>query len=455
MNRLDMAKQQMKQERNDFMIGHGKGGEKDMLVRQKPGLRQTLSEGDITNIYANNRIVQNIIDIPAEDMTRSWFTLRMENDKLGNDIMSRLADLNVKDAFKKMRQYERLRGDGFVSLGVTQKTDFTLASELKEDELKRIDYLHAFSGMKVTSFLTNEDVFSPKYGQIERFKIRRRTSKSGIIVPQMDETIVHSSRFLHDQTRRMEDEERGQSLLEPMYDIIKVLDTSLWSVGQILYDYTFKVYKSKGIEDLTKEDKRELTTLMDFMFRTEALAIIAEGEELKKESTNTNGINNLLDFVWDYLAGAARMPKTVIKGQEAGTLAGAQYDVMNYYSRIAASQENEMKPLLERIIRMLLWAEDEPGGRVDPDSLEWEIKFNPLWSVDAKTDAEIRKISAETDAIYITHGVHTPDDVREARFGQFGFAEEMKLSGDAADPAYIDKMAKEVYSAWKERGQNG
>lgn len=122
-----------------------------------------------------------------------------------------------------------------------------------------------------------------------------------------------------------------------MYDIIKVLDTSLWSVGQILYDYTFKVYKSKDIAGMRKEDKRELSMIMDFMFRTEALAVIADHEELKKESTNTGGINNLLDFVWDSLAGAARMPKTVIKGQEAGTIAGAQYDVMNYYSRIAAS----------------------------------------------------------------------------------------------------------------------
>lgn len=173
---------------------------------------------------------------------------------------------------------------------------------------------------------------------------------------------------------------------------------------------------------MKKEDKREFSMIIDFMFRTEALAVIADHEELKKESTNTSEINNLVDLFWDYLAGAACMPKTVIKGQEAGTIAGAQYDVMNYYSRIAASQENEMKPLLERLIRILLWAEDEPGGRVDPDSLEWGIKFNQLWSGNGKADA-----------IYITHGVHNPDDVREARFGQFGFAEEMKLSGDSVD----------------------
>lgn len=145
MRTIDAAKVEM---RNDFMTGHGKGGEKDMLVRQQPNVRQKLSDADITNIYANNRIVQNIIDIPAEDMTRSWFTLRMKDEKLRNDIMSRLADLNVKEAFKKMREYERLRGDGFISLGVTQKTPINLATELKDDQIKKVNYLHAFSGIR-------------------------------------------------------------------------------------------------------------------------------------------------------------------------------------------------------------------------------------------------------------------------------------------------------------------
>lgn len=154
-------------------------------------------------------------------MTRSWFTLRMDNDKLRNDIMSRLADLKVKDAFKKMRQYERLHGDGFISLGVTQKTPINLAAELKDDQIKKVDYLHDFLRMKVISFLNNEDMFSPKYGQVERFKIRRRSSNSGIVVPQIEETLVHSSRFLHDQTRRLEDDKRGSLCLNRFMTLSK------------------------------------------------------------------------------------------------------------------------------------------------------------------------------------------------------------------------------------------
>ncbi|WP_242647175.1 anti-CBASS protein Acb1 family protein [Priestia megaterium] len=438
--------EQAKQFRNDFMQAPGKGNSRDALTRQTPGLRRVLTNQDLTRLYADNRIIQNVIDIPAEDMTRSWFTLRMKDENLQRDIMSKLADLNAREAFKKMRSYERLRGDGFISLGVAQKNPFELSDPIREKELMRIDYIHAFSGMKVYEFLLNEDMFHPKYGQVESFQLNRR-SRVGQEIAGPTQDRVHASRVIHDQTRRLEDEYRGQPLLEPLYDIITVLDTSLWSVGQMLYDFTFKVYKSTDIEGMGKEDKRELSTLMDFMFRTEALALIGKDEELTKQSTVTTGIKDLLDYVWDMLAGAARMPKTVIKGQEAGTIAGAQYDVMNYYSRIAAQQENELKPHIERLIRLLLLCSDELGGTINPDSVEWEIKFNPLWNVDSKTDAEIRKLTAETDNIYIVNGVHTPDEVREARFGQFGLTNETKYSGDDAD---WERMAKEVYTAYKE-----
>lgn len=439
---------QAKQYKEDFMQGNGKANQKDKLTRQIAGVGRKLSHDEITNLYGDSRIVQNIIDIPAEDMTRNWFTLKMKDDQLARNIMSKLADLKAKKAFKEMFTYERLRGDGFISLGVNQTNNFKISEELQIDKLNTVDYLHAFSSLKVNEFLINEDVFDIKYGQLEQLRINRASSHG--TQAQTTESSVHISRLLHSQTRRFEGEAQGRSLLEPLYDILTVFDTSVWSVGQILHDFTFKVYKSKDIDNLTPEDKQQLSMVMDYMFRTEALAFIANDEELTKQGTSVSGIKDLLDFVWDLLSGAARMPKTVIKGQESGTITGAQYDVMNYYSRIVADQENEMKPHLEKLIRMLLMAEKELGGRIDPETLEWEIQFNPLWNVDAKTDAEIRKIVAETDQIYLLNNIITADEIREVRFGQFGLSDTLKFSGDEAD---LKELADSVYKGW--RGANG
>jgi phage-related protein (TIGR01555 family) len=444
------ARQKAKMYKKDFLIGNGKGHGRDPLTTQKPSFRRRFPDEELTDLYATNAIVQNIIDIPAEDMTKNGFDLVMKDEKLKNDIIKKLRDLDTKNAFKKMKSYERLHGDGFISLGVTQRVPFTLDQPLDPRTLMSVDYIHPFSGMKVNEFILNDDMFSADFGRVEKFQVYRQ-DLTGYNIAGIMQADVHCSRLIHDQTRRLDDgyeyEYRGRSLIEPLYDIITIMDTSLWSVGQILYDFVFKIYKSEGISDMSTDEKYDLGMLMNFAFKTEAMGIIGENEELKKESTNVSGIKELLDFVWDYLSGAVRMPKSVIKGQEAGTITGAQYDIMNYYGRIAAMQENEMRPKLEHLIRLLLWSSAELGGRIDPDKLDWKLKFNPLWQLDSKTDSEIRLATAQADQIYMTNGVLTADEVRETRFGQFGLTNELKFSGDSAD---IDKMALEVYRAFRE-----
>ncbi|AFC32149.1 phage-associated protein, HI1409 family [Paenibacillus mucilaginosus 3016] len=423
--RLDNMRSSYNAYRNDFLVGHGKGTGKDSLTRQRIATsRKELTEQDLLNYYASSQFVQNLVDIPAEDLTRSWITIRMKDTNLRDMLMRKLRDLSSKERFCDMRRYERLHGDGFVSIGAAQKNDFKLSDPLEENQLLRIDYLHAFSSYKVGNFYLNEDMFSPNYGEVESFQINRRSAiGSQILVGVQDAGVVHRSRLFHDQTRRMEDRYQGQSILEPMWDVLTVFDTALWSVGQILYDFTFKRYKTDGVNQMTREEKYEFQSLADFMFRTEAMAIIGTKEDLDKVTTNVTGINYLLDFVWESLSGAAKMPKSVIKGQEAGTIAGAQYDVLNYYSRIAAAQETELRPHIERLIRYLLISDGELGGKIDPDALEWEVVFNPLWNVDQETDAKIRKMIAEADEIYLQNGVLTDDEVRKIRFGS--------LDGDA------------------------
>ncbi|GGC98123.1 anti-CBASS protein Acb1 family protein [Enterococcus wangshanyuanii] len=447
-----------KEFRNDFMVGNGKGYGKDSLTRQRPGAAKMLSIADLENLYKSNSMAKNIVDIPAEDLTRSGWTIKMEDEKLKALYESKLRQLKTKDRLQKLFMYERLYGDGFVSIGIISSNKFEMSEPVDTKSIKSIPYLSAFSGKKISNRIVNEDVFSPNYGQIESFQINNRQSTKVELLHsyKVQQSIeVHHSRVLHQQDMRFEDELEGTSLLENLYDILTVVDTSIWSVGQILYDYIFKVFKSKDVTGLSKEEKVELAMVMDYKFRTEALAIIDAEESLGKESSQVSGIGDLLDFVWDYLAGAARMPKTVLKGQEGGTVTGAQYDVMNYYSRIAAMQENQLRPHLEYLMRLLMWAEDECGGPIDPDSIEWSIEFNPLWNVDSKTDADIRKLTAETDKIYIETGVNDPDEVREARFGRFGVTETSKFNADSLSEDELEAMAKIVYEKYQKDRNNG
>ncbi|HCT1440393.1 anti-CBASS protein Acb1 family protein [Enterococcus faecalis] len=457
-NEAKLLKVDGKAYRNDFMIGNGKGYAKDNLSRQRPGISKRLSYSQLEDLYSSNSMAKNIVDIPAEDLTRNGWNLKMKDEQAKTLYESKLRQLKTKDRLQQLFTYERLYGDGFVSIGTIEKSNYSLDKPLNFENIKSVPYINAFSGKKISNRIINEDVFSPNYGQIESFEINNRSRDARIeLLPNSTystTTKIHHSRVLHQQNLRFEDELAGSSLLDNLYDILTVVDTSIWSVGQILYDYIFKVYKSSDVSNLTSEEKLEIAMKMDYKFRTEALAIIDSEESLGKESSSVSGIGELLDFVWDYLAGAARMPKTVLKGQEGGTVTGAQYDVMNYYSRITAIQENQLRPHLEYLIRCLMWAEDECNGRLDPDSIEWSIEFNPLWNVDSKTDAEIRKLTAEADKIYIESGVVDPDEIEEARFGRFGVTETSKFNADSLSRDELDKMAAIVYENYKQDRDN-
>ena len=69
--------------------------------------------------------------------------------------------------------------------------------------------------------------------------------------------------------------------------------------------------------------------------------------------------------------------------------------------------------------------------------------------MDSKTDAEIRKLTAETDAIYIANGVVGPDEIKETRFGRFGITESSKFNADGLSQDEIDEMSKHVYEKYK------
>ncbi|EAD8780257.1 DUF1073 domain-containing protein [Listeria monocytogenes] len=443
--------------RNDFMSGHGKANSRDKLTRQTPGNGQKLDIKACENLYATNSVAMNIVDIIAEDMVRAGWTLKTENKEIKKAIESKWRKLKTKDRFQKLYADQRLYGDGFLSIGVVSNSpdQAHLNAPIDLMKIKSIPYVNTFNTQKVTQLYFNQDMFSEHFGEVEFFGVNRVSQLgeeilSGTTASTSEQ--IHRSRIIHEQGLRFEGETKGRSIFESLYDIITVMDTSLWSVGQILYDFAFKVYKTDGVDGLDKDDKANLTAMLDFMFRTEALAIIKSDEELSKESTNVTGMKDLLDYGWDYLAGAVRMPKTVLKGQEAGTLTGAQYDVMNYYARVSSIQENRLRPQLEYLTRLLMWASDDCGPSIDPDSFEWAIEFNPLWNLDGKTDAEVRKLTAEADQIYIVNGVLSPDEVQETRFGRFGLENSSKFSGDSAQ---LDKLAKLVYDAYAEKNADG
>ena len=98
-------------------------------------------------------------------------------------------------------------------------------------------------------------------------------------------------------------------------------------------------------------------------------------------------------------AGAADIPVTRLLGQSpSGLSATGESDTRNYYDMIAARQDLDLRPQLERLDRLMLRSEG-----LDPDGLTFA--FRPLWQLDATSAAAIALQKAQATQIYAGLGL--------------------------------------------------
>ncbi|ABR50439.1 phage-associated protein, HI1409 family [Alkaliphilus metalliredigens QYMF] len=412
-----------------------KGTAKGPLSRQKGITRHRMSQWMISDIYAVNGIFQNIVNIPAEDATREWISIAGVEDALAQQIMNKLSNLGAQYNFQEALKFERLRGDGLISIGAKQTGLFKISDPIEISKLTDIDYIHAFSGVKLIDYIENEDVFSPEYGSTELFEIQGAG----------DTKLVHNDRIIHFATRKIEDEKRGIPLIEILYDLLLIFDNATWSTGQLMYSMVHKRLKTDGVDMSDKELRQNIQNELDFEFNTLSLAVIGKEDDLDYISPSVSlPLKDMYDFLWEMLSAVSRMPKSHIMGQPQGTVTGGQFDSLNYYMRIAGMQEAHVREPLEYLIDLSLLASKSGVGTksIEPDNVKYKMKFNPLWKLDAETDAKIRKMNAEIDNIYLTHNVRSPDETRKERFNETSMIEKLDMSEEE-----LLKIAREVKKA--------
>ena len=106
------------------------------------------------------------------------------------------------------------------------------------------------------------------------------------------------------------------------------------------------------------------------------------------------GLPELVRTFLQVAAGAADVPVTRLLGQSpAGLSATGDHDTRNYYDMIAARQELDLRPRLERLDACVL-----ASAGVEADALSFA--FRPLWQLDASEKAAVALSKAQATAVY-------------------------------------------------------
>jgi phage-related protein (TIGR01555 family) len=364
--------------------------------------------------------------------------------KLATQVRTKLEELDANTALHTVLSYRRAYGGGAILMGANDgSTDLMLP--LDEERVSEVNFLTTLEPRELIPLYYYADPRAPKFGSVAIWHLQ--TVAPGAPQPSAGTQVgafgvtncyVHESRLIIFQgakvTRRVSMEVHsgwGDSIFSRVNRVLSDFNVSYASAGILVHDFAQAVFKIKGLAEAMGMDKDDLLKIrmraVELSRSTARAILIDSEEEFKREQTPVTGLPELLETFMARLAAAADMPLTLLMGQSPGGLnATGDSDIRFFYDRVASAQEKDLRPALERLIRIIFRS---LGGIPE----QWDLTFHPLWQPTDKESAEARKIQAETDDIYFAMGALSAGEIAKNRFGGEKYSFETKIDFDARE----------------------
>ena len=261
-----------------------------------------------------------------------------------------------------------------------------------------VTFLHAVSRWQLSVPAIDRDPLSPWFGEALFYDV---------VAPERGALRLHPSRVVRFLGNPYPDPSLmgsvwSDSVLQAPHDAIHAVALTLAGATSLMHEAKVDVVTVPNLsEHLSSADTTaQLSARFAYaaaMKSINNLLLLGDGESWARQRVDFAGLPEMVPTFLQVAAGAAHIPVTRLLGQSpAGLSATGDSDTRNYYDMIAARQEIDLRPQLERLDRLILASEG-----IDPDALTFA--FRPLWQMDAATAATVALTKAQ--ATQITAGL--------------------------------------------------
>ena len=338
-------------------------GEASPLLSSGTFLRSDLTRDPelLTAMYRESWLAMRIIDMPSEDMTRSWYRL---STSLPEEDLRTLRHLearhSVKQEITNAIRWARLYG-GSLALMVIRGEEDRLAEPLDPDLLLP----DCFRGLLV---LDRAQGIEPSSALVTDLESLRRLEAR------------HSVRRELPRMETIREDFWGASEMEHLWEELQKRSAASANIAQLIFQANITTLKMGDFGELlnsgTDEQRRQLAEAMGLenRFRTSfGIQLLSREDSLENHPYSFTGLSEIYEQFMMDMAGAAEIPATRLFGRSPqGMNATGESDLKNYYELIAQMQERHLRPALEKLLPVMAvscW------GYV-PDDLE--IFFEPV-----------------------------------------------------------------------------
>ena len=371
-----------------FRLGYG--SQSPLEATEYPLTRMTDNYALLNSLYRDNWVVQNVVGIIPDDMTKKWFA---PAGAVGPEHLKELDRVQrvtaLRERVNEGLRWGRLYG-GAAGLIMIRGQEGMLGQPL---ELESI-YPGTFQGLYILDrwqgvvpgmelvFEGGEPV--PAYYSI--------TDARGNTVAK-----VHHSRLVRFTGRDLPFLERvaelywGESEVEALYNDVVKHDNVAANMAALTFRANVDTMEVQNLDQLfsvtSGEQQRRFWNVMQaqsVMKSNFGMQLVNRGDQIKNTQYTFTGLQEVYDSMCLDLSGASRIPVTKLFGRSpAGMNATGESDLRNYYDYVDTLREAKLRPILEKLLPVLAMS---AWGAV-PDGLD--ITFPSLWTPTAAEVAEI------------------------------------------------------------------
>lgn len=323
------------------------------LGKKNDAVRYTsrrISDKQLANMYENSWLAGKYIDKTVEDMLKLPRVFSGDyNENLLKLVIEKENRLKLNDVRNDFLTFASLYGDALI-IAVTDNEDMSHPYSDTED-IQRFVVLT--KGEFTPDNNIDDDLKSANFGKPIYYTIGK------------NEKVHHSRchRLKLGKSKLTDKNKFGISDLQNKYNIIRLFDTVITCIGDIIQDSNVDVLFvpnllakiAAGKED---EIRNFITLINNTKSSVNAIALDAgDGEaqgRYEQKTATYSGLAEILTKLFTVLSGALDRPITILFGLSASGFSSGEEDLESYHGTINALQESRLRPAQEFIDKFIL-----------------------------------------------------------------------------------------------------
>lgn len=380
---------------------------------------QFLGYGYLTGL-AQNGLIRAGCEMIADEMVEKGITLTTEgNNDPDTDKQAKLdrlneliTKINLLPTLRKAVSISKYYGGSLVYMdfdGIDTASENLLnpliltKNELRGKKLRRLKVIEPYNlspGQYNAADPLQEYYFKPRYW----FVMGKAVDASRFLPPVQENELPTILRPAYNFF--------GIPLAQIVLDAVAHFTECREAEARLLTKFSLTVFKTNLNEQLfsggdwSQIDNR-VNNFVQYRSNDGVMLIDKESEDIDIKSTSLAGVKDIVSQAMEIVAAYFNEPVTKMWGLTPSGFNTGESDLNNHYDHIASQQEKQLRDQIEYVLKVLQMQE---WGEIDN---EITFTFNPLSEEKEESMATVNKIKAETQQIYISNGVISPDEGRE------------------------------------------